>query len=203
MVPAVFIFSIRAPNFSGWWAFCKCVQHRQRVALSYITPQFSWPQGMWCFFCFSSIFSLSLFFSPQVVHAGVCFRIFATICTIAFLATFSSEWSGFSFSATLHVCRASWALVIMVIFINKGFGNIVSIFIVISTTFWPICPPGFFRCLSNLGTYTELWTTSFIESMGVACSNSILSIPILLLTCSQDWTCNFQITITLCVLQDT
>ena len=40
---------------------------------------------------------------------------------------------------------------------------------------------------------------SFIESTGVACSDSVghnqvqvLSIPILLLTCSQDWTCNLQ-----------
>ena len=45
----------------------------------------------------------------------------------------------------------------------------------------------------------ELRTTSFIESTGVACSDSVshnqvqvLSIPILLLTCSQDWTCNLQ-----------
>ena len=40
---------------------------------------------------------------------------------------------------------------------------------------------------------------SFIESTGVACSDSIshnrvqvLSIPVLLLACSQDWTCNLQ-----------
>ena len=40
---------------------------------------------------------------------------------------------------------------------------------------------------------------SFIESSGIACSDSIchnwvqvLSIPVLLLTCSQDWTCNLQ-----------
>ena len=40
---------------------------------------------------------------------------------------------------------------------------------------------------------------SFIESTGVACSDSfnynqlqVLSIPVLLLTCSQDWTCNLQ-----------
>ena len=51
--------------------------------------------------------------------------------------------------------------------IIKGFRTIVFIFIVISTTFWPICPPAFFRCLSNSGTFTELRTTSFIESTGV------------------------------------
>ena len=50
----------------------------------------------------------------------------------------------------------------------------------------------------------ELWTTSFIESTGVACSDSFshnqvqaLSIPVLLLTCSQDWTCNLQMIVSL------
>ena len=86
-----------------------------------------------------------------------------------------------------------WSLLI---FIIKGFRTIVFIFIVISTTFRPICPPAFFRCLLNSGTFTELWTTSFIESTGVACSDSVshnrvqvLSIPVLLLACSEDWTC--------------
>ena len=59
------------------------------------------------------------------------------------------------------------------IFIIKGFRTIVFIFIVISTTFRSICPPAFFRCLSNSGTYTELRTTSFIESTVVACSDSV------------------------------
>ena len=74
------------------------------------------------------------------------------------------------------------------IFIIKGFRTIVFIFIVISTTFRPICPPAFFRCLSNFGTFMELRTTSFIESMGVVYSDSVshnrvqvLSIPVLLL----------------------
>ena len=53
------------------------------------------------------------------------------------------------------------------IFIIKGFRTIVFIFIVISITFRPICPPVFFKCLSNLGTFTELQTTSFIESTGI------------------------------------
>ena len=85
------------------------------------------------------------------------------------------------------------------IFSIKGFRTIVFVFIVISTTFRLICPPAFFRCLSNSGTYTELLTTSFIESTGVACSDSVshnrvqvLSIPVLLHTSSQDWTCNLQ-----------
>ena len=83
------------------------------------------------------------------------------------------------------------------IIIIKGFRTIVFIFIVISTTFRSIYPPAFFGFLSNLGTFTELQTMSFIESTGVTCSNSIsynriqvLSIPVLLLACSQDWTCN-------------
>ena len=61
---------------------------------------------------------------------------------------------------------------IAIIFIIKGFQSIVFIFIVISTMFPLICPLAFFRCLSNSGTYTELQTTSFIESTGVACSDS-------------------------------
>ena len=47
--------------------------------------------------------------------------------------------------------------------------------------------------LSNSGTFTELRTTSFIESTGVVCSDSVshnrvqvLSIPVLLLDWSQD-----------------
>ena len=77
------------------------------------------------------------------------------------------------------------------IFIIKSFRTIVFIFIVISTLFRSICPPAFFRCLSNSGTFMEFRTTSFIESTGVACSNSIshnrvqvLSIPVLLLICN-------------------
>ena len=89
-------------------------------------------------------------------------------------------------------------------FIIKGFQTIVFIFIVISTMFRLICPPAFFWWLSNLGTYTELHTTSFIESIGVTCFDSIshnrvqvLSIPVLLLACSQDWTCNLQMIVSL------
>ena len=90
------------------------------------------------------------------------------------------------------------------IFIFKGFRTSVFIFIVISRKFRPLCPPAFFRCLSNSGTFTELRTTSFIESTGVAYSDSIshnqvqvLSIPVLLLACSQDWTCYLRMIISL------
>ena len=92
----------------------------------------------------------------------------------------------------------------LMIFIIKGFRTIVFIFIVISTTFRPICPLAFFRCLSNSGTSTELRTTSFIESTGVACSDSVShnrvqvsTIPVLLLACSQEWTWNLQMIVSL------
>ena len=85
----------------------------------------------------------------------------------------------------------------------KSFRTIVFIFIVICTTFRPICPPAFFRCLSNSGTFKELRTTSFTESTGVTSSDSVshnrvqmLSIPALLLACSQDWTCNLHMIVT-------
>ena len=51
----------------------------------------------------------------------------------------------------------------LMIFIIKCFWTTVFIFIVIFTTFRLICPPAFFRCLLNSGTYTELQTTSFID----------------------------------------
>ena len=89
-------------------------------------------------------------------------------------------------------------------FFIKGFRMIVFIFIVISTTFRPICPPAFFWCLSNSGTFAELRTTSVIEFTGVTCSDSVshnrvheLSISVLLLTCSQVWTCILQIIVSL------
>ena len=81
----------------------------------------------------------------------------------------------------------------LMISVIKGFRTIVFIFIVISTTFRPTYPLAFFRCLSNSGTFTELRPTSFIESTAVARSDSVshnrvqvLSIPVLLLACSQD-----------------
>ena len=47
-------------------------------------------------------------------------------------------------------------------FIVQGFRTIVFIFIVIFTTFRPMCPPALFWCLSKSGAYTELRTASFI-----------------------------------------
>ena len=48
----------------------------------------------------------------------------------------------------------------LLIFIIKAFRTIVFIFIVISTTFRPICPPAFFRCLSNSGTFMDVVRSS-------------------------------------------
>ena len=70
----------------------------------------------------------------------------------------------------------------MGIFIIKDFQTIVFIFIVISTMFRPICPLTFFRCLSNLGTFTELQTTSFIKSTGFDCSYSVSHIRVQVLS---------------------
>ena len=47
-----------------------------------------------------------------------------------------------------------------------SFWTIVFIFIVISTTFRPICPLALFRYLSNSGTFKELRTTFFTEYRG-------------------------------------
>ena len=86
-----------------------------------------------------------------------------------------------------------WSLMIFVI---EDFLTIVFIFffffffLIISITFWPIWPPAFFRCLSNLGTFMELWTTSFNWIGGVPVlirlaitKYNCLSIPVLLLAC--------------------
>ena len=51
--------------------------------------------------------------------------------------------------------------------IIQGFWTILFIFIAVFTTLQLMCPLAFFRCfLSNLRVYTELRTTSFIQSMG-------------------------------------
>ena len=59
-------------------------------------------------------------------------------------------------------------------------------------------------CLHLYCYFHKLRTTSFIETTGVACSDSVshkwvqvLSIPVLLLACSGDWTCNLQMIVSL------
>ena len=73
------------------------------------------------------------------------------------------------------------------LFIIKGFRTIVFIFIVISVS-------------ADMSSFTELWSTSFIENTGVPCSVSVshnwvqvLSIP----ARQQDWTCNLQMIVSL------
>ena len=100
-------------------------------------------------------------------------------------------WRHFDIKNSFHTTN-----VICFQFMIKGFRTIVFILIIISSTFRPICRPAFFRCLSNSGT-TRNFDLYWIP--GVACSDSVnhnrvqvLRIPILLLACCQDWTCNLQ-----------
>ena len=67
------------------------------------------------------------------------------------------------------------------IFIIEGFQIIVFIFNVISTTFRPICPPALF-------TYFDSVSHNLVQ---------VLSISVLLLVCSQDWTFNLQMIVSL------
>ena len=61
---------------------------------------------------------------------------------------------------------------------------------------------GLLQMFDELGTLHG--TSNFIESTEVTCSDSVshnrvqvLSIPVLLLDCSQDWTCNPQMIVSL------
>ena len=61
---------------------------------------------------------------------------------------------------------------------------------------------GLLQVSVELGNFHR--TSSFIESIGVACSDSVsynrvqvLSIPVFLLACSQDWTSNLQMIVSL------
>ena len=90
----------------------------------------------------------------------------------------------------------------LLIFIIKSFRTIV--FIIISTTFRPICPPAFFIVFVKLGNLH--WTLNYVLYWNhvVACSDSVsqnrrqvLSIPVLLLSCSEDCTCNLLMIVSL------
>ena len=87
----------------------------------------------------------------------------------------------------------------LIIFIIKRFRTIVFIFIVISPRFRPIFPPAFFMYFSELKIRPLLnpW-------VGGTCTYSVshnrvqvLSIPVLLLACSQGWTYNLQMIVSL------
>ena len=117
---------------------------------------------------------------------------------------YSNTWNHLSVCKKNELRLSKFLRWSLMLFIIKGFWTIVFIFIVISTTFRLICPLAFFRYLSNSGTFAELWTTSFIGSTGVTCSDfishnqvQVLSIPVLLLACSQDWTCDFLMIVSL------
>ena len=132
-------------------------------------------------------------------HEGSLFNSYYTDHNLVILSVKQGGIKYHFLSQLSKFLRWSW-----LIFIIKGCRTIVFIFIVVSTTFRPICPLAFFRCLLKSGTFTELRTTSFIETPGVACSDSVchnrvqvLSIPVLLLACSQDWTCNLQMIVSL------
>ena len=79
---------------------------------------------------------------------------------------FVLEWKFFQLNIYHLLTPSELIKQLYFIFIIKVYRTIVFIFIVISTTIRPICPPAFFRCLSNTGTFTELRTTSFIENHG-------------------------------------
>ena len=99
--------------------------------------------------------SFSAFFT-----VGICHELCGFIHILDFIR--------FCVATTIELCcvfsvRVNYICCILLIealwlFIIKGFRTIVFLFIVISTTFRPICPPAFFRCLSNSGTFTELGT---------------------------------------------
>ena len=162
------------------------------------------------------------FFLFHIIMIYTCFRLYGLFLAIIVKIVFVGFWffliPGFvSVNAQLEVLRRLQVLYLLcyesighvfkqifLFFITKGFRTIVFILIVISTTFRPICPPAFFRCLSNSGTLMELRTTSFIETTGVACSDSVghnrvqvLSIPVELLACREDWTCNLQMIVSI------
>ena len=61
---------------------------------------------------------------------------------------------------------------------------------------------GLFQVFVERGNFAELRTTSFIETTKVTSSDSVshnrvqvLSIPILLFACSEDWTSNLQMSV--------
>ena len=126
-----------------------------------------------CFYLWSKLIDIAL---QLIWITSVLWRyeeIFTWRCNCLWFCFFYFELNSATYSLHSSTNFNLYFLKIVHIFIIKGFQTIVFIFIVISTTFRPVCPPAFFRCLSNSGTFTELRTTSFIESTGVACSDSV------------------------------
>ena len=85
------------------------------------------------------------------------------------------------------------------IFIIKGLRTIVFIFIVISNIF-----SGLLQVCRTQEPSRNFKLRPLLNPRGFACSDSVshnwvqvLSIPVLLLTCNQDWTCNLQMIVSL------
>ena len=118
---------------------------------------------------------------------------------------------GFYFPKLVHFGLAvfvCWYLMYHVMYFSfliiKGFRTIVFIFhcyfhnVSVDMSSGLLQLFGELRNLHGTSNYALYWTT------GVACSDSVshnrvqvLSIPVLLLACSEDWTCNLQIIVSL------
>ena len=116
---------------------------------------------------------------------------------------------------TLLQCRSclslhpvSWLLLTRFYIASLWFLSL-RVFGLLSSSLW-LFPQRFGRYVLQLSfgvcrtREPTLRTTSYIKSMGVTCSDSVshnwvqvLSIPVLLLVCSHDWTCNLQMIVSL------
>ena len=114
----------------------------------------------------------------------------------------------------LHISRISHNFEIEVVLIlwNEAwwflslrvFGLFSSSLLLFPQSFGPICPPDLLQAFVELGSQhgTSNYVLYWIH--GVTCSDSVshnpvqvLSIPVLLLACSQDLTCNLQMIVSL------
>ena len=120
----------------------------------------------WQYICLVDFISQLLFDDEVIVqmHCGPVLQTFSRVNWDAFLVfkntnkgvaiCFKGEISRNFFIANTITQLSKFLRRSLLIFIIKGFRTIVFIFIVIFTTFRPICPPAFFWCLSNSGTFT-------------------------------------------------
>ena len=116
-----------------------------------------------CFFLFFFLAYIKILLSTEVNFFSLTY-LFLIVWIFDmklddFLSIFTnpSAWAGYDTRSIFNQCFNRFEF-----FIIQGFQSTVFTFIVIFTTFQSICPPAFFRCLSNLGANTELQTTSFI-----------------------------------------
>ena len=113
-----------------------------------------------------------IFFWLIIIRSGLLAGIRWSVCMlkshrslcVSFYYCYYYDLNYFSLNSwTLNSSLSRFLIRSLMIFIIKGFRTIVFIFIVISTTLRSICPPAFFKCLSNSGTFTELQTTRIIK----------------------------------------